>query len=81
MGRTPSPQPQSIQQQNYQQQQIVVPFPAYKPMNTGGNSSNSLNSSATAPVANNINQPLSTVASSNYPSKFWYLSILLHTFE
>ncbi|CAI6358338.1 unnamed protein product [Macrosiphum euphorbiae] len=67
MGRTPSPQPQNIQQQNYQQPQIVVPFPPYKPMNSGGSSTNNLNSTAPAPVVNSINQSLATGTNSNYP--------------
>lgn len=70
MGRTPSPQPQTIQQQNYQQPQIVVPFPPYKPMNSGGSTTNNLNSTAPAPVVNTINQSLATGTNSNYPSKF-----------
>ncbi|XP_015376458.1 PREDICTED: uncharacterized protein DDB_G0286175-like isoform X2 [Diuraphis noxia] len=67
MGRTPSPQPQTIQQQNYQQPQIVVPFPPYKPMNSGGSTANNLNSTAPAPVVNTINQSLATGTNSNYP--------------
>jgi len=70
MGRTPSPQPQNMQQQNYQQPQIVVPFPPYKPMNSGGSTANNLNSTASAPVVNSINQSLATGTNSNYPSKF-----------
>ncbi|XP_025418200.1 GATA zinc finger domain-containing protein 7-like isoform X2 [Sipha flava] len=66
-GRTPSPQPQSIQQQNYQQQQIVVPYPAYKSMNSGNSSSNNLNSANSTPVINNLSQSLSTGTNSNYP--------------
>lgn len=70
MGRTPSPQPQSIQQPNYQQQ-IVVPYPAYKAMNSGSSSSNNLISANSTPVINNLSQSLSTGTNSNYPSKFF----------
>lgn len=68
MGRSPSPQTQSIQQQNYQQQ-IVVPFSPYKPVNSSGSNVENLNSGATAPIVNNINQPLTTATNSNYPGK------------
>lgn len=80
MGRTPSPQPQNIQQQNYQQPQIVVPFPPYKPMNSGGSTTNNLNSSAPAPVVNSINQSLATGTNSNYSSKFLRKEIFLYKY-
>ncbi|CAH1731596.1 unnamed protein product [Aphis gossypii] len=66
-GRTPSPQPQTIQQQNYQQPQMTIPFPPYKPMNNSGSTTNNLNSTAPAPVVNSINQSLATGTNSNYP--------------
>lgn len=80
MGRTPSPQPQNIQQQNYQQPQIVVPFSPYKPMNSGGSTTNNLNSSAPAPVVNSINQSLATGTNSNYSSKFLREEIFLYKY-
>ncbi|XP_026820049.1 probable serine/threonine-protein kinase DDB_G0282963 isoform X2 [Rhopalosiphum maidis] len=67
MGRTPSPQPQTMQQQNYQQPQIVVPFPPYKSMNNSGSTTNNLNSTTPASVVNSINQSLASGTNSNYP--------------
>jgi len=79
MGRTPSPQPHTIQQQNYQQPQIVIPFPPYKPMNSGGSTTSNLNSTAPAPVVNTINQSLATGTNSNYPSKFLLHKVHFYT--
>lgn len=63
MGRIPSPQ-------TYQQQQNVIPYSTpmnkYQPMNCG---MNNVHSAVTTPVVNSINQALTTVTNSNYPSK------------
>ncbi|XP_050526539.1 GATA zinc finger domain-containing protein 14-like isoform X2 [Daktulosphaira vitifoliae] len=65
LGRTPSPQPPTIQQQSYHQQQpIVVPFPTYKSMNSGSGGSSILNSSTG--VVNNINQSIVNPTNNNY---------------
>lgn len=52
-------------------------------MNSGGSNSENLNSGSTAPIVNNMNQPLTTATNSNYPGKllryFGYILIRLHT--